>query len=196
MGGLTKADGGAEGNRTPDLIIANDALYQLSYSPASETAALAVLCRACNGFAALGKFFGVRAAACLASAPKRANRRLPSRFIRRTSRQWVVPPPLSRSRERAGSGSGFQPWRWRCWPVAQQTAQARRRFLRPARSARPSRRCRPPIKAKIIRLGKTGRQARANGAIRKGKRAASPFLGRQKGRRLCAWPAKAPIVSS
>ncbi len=25
--------GGAEGNRTPDLVIANDALYQLSYSP-------------------------------------------------------------------------------------------------------------------------------------------------------------------
>ena len=27
--------GGAEGNRTPDLIIANDALSQLSYSPVS-----------------------------------------------------------------------------------------------------------------------------------------------------------------
>ena len=26
--------GGAEGNRTPDLLIANEALYQLSYSPA------------------------------------------------------------------------------------------------------------------------------------------------------------------
>lgn len=25
--------GGAEGNRTPDLLIANEALYQLSYSP-------------------------------------------------------------------------------------------------------------------------------------------------------------------
>jgi hypothetical protein len=25
--------GGAEGNRTPDLVIANDALYQLSYGP-------------------------------------------------------------------------------------------------------------------------------------------------------------------
>lgn len=25
--------GGAEGNRTPGLIIANDALYQLSYGP-------------------------------------------------------------------------------------------------------------------------------------------------------------------
>jgi hypothetical protein len=25
--------GGAVGNRTPDLVIANDALYQLSYSP-------------------------------------------------------------------------------------------------------------------------------------------------------------------
>ena len=29
-------NGGAEGNRTPDLVIANDALYQLSYSPASH----------------------------------------------------------------------------------------------------------------------------------------------------------------
>ena len=28
--------GGAEGNRTPDLIIANDALSQLSYSPAPK----------------------------------------------------------------------------------------------------------------------------------------------------------------
>jgi hypothetical protein len=27
--------GGAEGNRTPDLVIANDALSQLSYSPIS-----------------------------------------------------------------------------------------------------------------------------------------------------------------
>ncbi len=35
MGRMANADGGAEGNRTPDLIIANDALYQLSYSPAS-----------------------------------------------------------------------------------------------------------------------------------------------------------------
>ena len=26
-------DGGAEGNRTPDLVIANDALSQLSYGP-------------------------------------------------------------------------------------------------------------------------------------------------------------------
>ena len=26
-------DGGAKGNRTPDLVIANDALYQLSYRP-------------------------------------------------------------------------------------------------------------------------------------------------------------------
>jgi hypothetical protein len=31
-----KADGGAEGNRTPDLLIANEALYQLSYSPALQ----------------------------------------------------------------------------------------------------------------------------------------------------------------
>ncbi len=28
-----KPDGGAKGNRTPDLVIANDALYQLSYRP-------------------------------------------------------------------------------------------------------------------------------------------------------------------
>lgn len=30
---LIKASGGAEGNRTPDLLIANEALSQLSYSP-------------------------------------------------------------------------------------------------------------------------------------------------------------------
>jgi hypothetical protein len=30
--------GGAKGNRTPDLFIANEALYQLSYSPKLRTA--------------------------------------------------------------------------------------------------------------------------------------------------------------
>jgi hypothetical protein len=29
-------NGGAEGNRTPDLVIANDALSQLSYGPVPE----------------------------------------------------------------------------------------------------------------------------------------------------------------
>lgn len=80
------SDGGAEGNRTPDLIIANDALYQLSYSPASETAALAVLCRACNGACEpagiWGHLSGKRAdvlAPCLPIGP-----------IRRTSAPWRV----------------------------------------------------------------------------------------------------------
>ena len=41
--GDCKADGGAEGNRTPDLLIANEALYQLSYSPALQAARI---CRA------------------------------------------------------------------------------------------------------------------------------------------------------
>jgi hypothetical protein len=31
---LDKSGGGVEGNRTPDLLIANEALYQLSYNPA------------------------------------------------------------------------------------------------------------------------------------------------------------------
>ena len=31
--------GGAEGNRTPDLLIANEALSQLSYSPVTGSAA-------------------------------------------------------------------------------------------------------------------------------------------------------------
>ena len=30
-------DGGAEGNRTPDLLIANETLYQLSYDPIQFT---------------------------------------------------------------------------------------------------------------------------------------------------------------
>jgi hypothetical protein len=30
---LTFWSGGAKGSRTPDLVIANDALYQLSYDP-------------------------------------------------------------------------------------------------------------------------------------------------------------------
>jgi hypothetical protein len=36
------ADGGAVGNRTPDLVIANDALYQLSYSPNLNSAPIRV----------------------------------------------------------------------------------------------------------------------------------------------------------
>ena len=51
LGGWT--DGGAEGNRTPDLIIANDALYQLSYSPASVGRALTLAAARCNGLALL-----------------------------------------------------------------------------------------------------------------------------------------------
>ncbi len=31
--GTRLKDGGAEGSRTPDLLIANEALYQLSYDP-------------------------------------------------------------------------------------------------------------------------------------------------------------------
>ena len=31
--GLEEVLGGAEGNRTPDLLIANEALYHLSYGP-------------------------------------------------------------------------------------------------------------------------------------------------------------------
>ena len=43
--------GGAERNRTADLVIANDALYQLSYSPASsaKAARLASGFARCNG---------------------------------------------------------------------------------------------------------------------------------------------------
>lgn len=33
---VMKTPGGAEGSRTPDLVIANDALYQLSYGPVSS----------------------------------------------------------------------------------------------------------------------------------------------------------------
>src|SRR5579872_6179130 len=39
LGGLKGiAPGGAEGSRTPDLLIANEALYQLSYGPTSRVA--------------------------------------------------------------------------------------------------------------------------------------------------------------
>ena len=33
MDGLVLGGGGAEGIRTPDLLIANETLYQLSYDP-------------------------------------------------------------------------------------------------------------------------------------------------------------------
>ena len=39
---IVDAAGGAEGDRTPDLIIANDALSQLSYSPVQRMAAFSV----------------------------------------------------------------------------------------------------------------------------------------------------------
>jgi hypothetical protein len=45
---LTGSDGGAERDRTADLVIANDALSQLSYSPASLLAPIALLFEACN----------------------------------------------------------------------------------------------------------------------------------------------------
>jgi hypothetical protein len=38
--------GGVEGNRTPDLLIANEALYQLSYNPALQGADNAQACAA------------------------------------------------------------------------------------------------------------------------------------------------------
>ena len=36
QGQAQEIPGGAEGSRTPDLLIANEALYQLSYGPLSE----------------------------------------------------------------------------------------------------------------------------------------------------------------
>src|SRR5690606_16496090 len=36
---IGKCPGGAEGSRTPDLVIANDALYQLSYGPDRQAGA-------------------------------------------------------------------------------------------------------------------------------------------------------------
>ena len=33
---MKKLDGGAEGSRTPDLLIANETLYQLSYNPVHQ----------------------------------------------------------------------------------------------------------------------------------------------------------------
>ena len=39
--GWEKEFGGAEGSRTPDLLIANETLYQLSYTPESLSTATA-----------------------------------------------------------------------------------------------------------------------------------------------------------
>ena len=41
--GCFRSDGGAEGDRTPDLLIANEALSQLSYSPPPEAARIMVM---------------------------------------------------------------------------------------------------------------------------------------------------------
>ncbi|CDX52345.1 hypothetical protein MPL3365_150071 [Mesorhizobium plurifarium] len=41
--------GGAEGDRTPDLIIANDALSQLSYSPVPADGLVSVAAVSCQG---------------------------------------------------------------------------------------------------------------------------------------------------
>ena len=45
---LNTAVGGAEGDRTPDLVIANDALSQLSYSPVQRMAHLSTGLPACQ----------------------------------------------------------------------------------------------------------------------------------------------------
>ncbi len=65
-------DGGAEGNRTPDLIIANDALYQLSYSPASVVRAISRAVRALQWSCVergLNPFFGAHMLALPAFPP-------------------------------------------------------------------------------------------------------------------------------
>ena len=36
IAGFGAGPGGAEGSRTPDLLIANEALYQLSYGPRTK----------------------------------------------------------------------------------------------------------------------------------------------------------------
>ena len=48
-----RGGGGVEGNRTPDLLIANEALYQLSYDPAVQAAENAQTPPACQAHAAV-----------------------------------------------------------------------------------------------------------------------------------------------
>ena len=48
---LGRMDGGAERDRTADLVIANDALSQLSYSPSSGIGPLALTFDQGNGLA-------------------------------------------------------------------------------------------------------------------------------------------------
>ena len=40
-GSCDRVPGGAEGDRTPDLVVANDALSQLSYDPLGKISGLA-----------------------------------------------------------------------------------------------------------------------------------------------------------
>ena len=56
---MTGWNGGAEGNRTPDLVIANDALSQLSYGPVPFGSAGL---RRCQGLVKAGR--QARARAC------------------------------------------------------------------------------------------------------------------------------------
>ena len=60
------APGGAEGSRTPDLVIANDALYQLSYGPFSGIQASAGH-RVAQGEVSTGLHKGAAASEPLAS---------------------------------------------------------------------------------------------------------------------------------
>jgi hypothetical protein len=46
--------GGAKGNRTPDLFIANEALYQLSYSPVCRLRSVPLDTSGCAGIAGVG----------------------------------------------------------------------------------------------------------------------------------------------
>ena len=55
-----KSNGGAEGSRTPDLLIANETLYQLSYDPIHQRLAMGNLGKPAANSAAIMLRFQVR----------------------------------------------------------------------------------------------------------------------------------------
>ena len=85
---LAGQDGGAEGNQTPDLFIANEALYRLSYSPF-----LSLWSPSCGKFAAASKHLfpptSIRVATRLVRPPLDEQRIATGKFCNE-----VIAPPL------------------------------------------------------------------------------------------------------
>ena len=108
-----RIDGGAEGNRTPDLVIANDALSQLSYGPVFRVPARPGFGSACaspaqssrqgwrlvkEGPKAAVKACGAVSAPCATFFPSSPQSPLPAKPPQRPRRRRACPDGLNAGR--------------------------------------------------------------------------------------------------